>query len=329
MEMVFPTTGLLPAPSLMGTLSSPSYSSSRPSVHPPTADRPRPPNASVRLRSSARADPPAAHAPAPRRLDNEAMALLTRVPASADVLESSLVGIGVISVAAAVALEFAASRTRQQQVQQAAPILPSVGAIETAACWSRRILARRLAAAHRTSCAVVVPTHQSAQARRRRCLLAVRSLCSVAQSRAKICRACRRRSTSTGWPRWRTASRRCAPRRRWRRRRGGAAATRCPACGSRRCRPDRARYGPCQGASATSPATCQTGPVLAGNCMDSICNLSLTSSPVGERVEQFSKRATVWCIALSATGSGLCVGDTGPLVRRSIKPGKLATTTWC
>ena len=117
LEMVFPATGWLPAPASTATLSYPSCSTSRLVMHPISADRGLPPaSPNARLSSSARPDPPAAHVPAPRRLDNEAMALLTRVPASADVLEGSLVGIGVISVAAAVALEFAASRARQQQV---------------------------------------------------------------------------------------------------------------------------------------------------------------------------------------------------------------------
>jgi len=118
MKMMSPATVWLPAPTCMAIISNPSCSSSRVTGHPPTTSRQLPPaSPDISLSSSARADPPAAHAPAPRRLDNEAMTLLTRVPASADILEASLVGIGVISVAAAVALEFAASRARQQQVQ--------------------------------------------------------------------------------------------------------------------------------------------------------------------------------------------------------------------
>ena len=107
----------LPAPSPMPSLTSPQSCSAAPPRQtlwwqtPPTTSR-------SQLFSSASTDPPAAHAPAARRLDRAADALLTRVPATADAAEGALVGIGVIAVAAAVAVEFAASQARHQQVTE-------------------------------------------------------------------------------------------------------------------------------------------------------------------------------------------------------------------
>ena len=125
-DMVSSPLGWLPAPCLLATPSYPPVTSSLLVRQAPSWTPTSPPTPlDTRLCSSARAEPPAPHAPAPRRLDNAAMALLTRVPASADALEAVLVGVGVVAVAAAVALEFAATRARQLQVQHATAALPA------------------------------------------------------------------------------------------------------------------------------------------------------------------------------------------------------------